>query len=284
MPTQKWRWLAGYHFFREEYLARNNNYITFLDKLDDLQKEFDNREPKPKLEYQIYAWEENFQTEECLTHSNFDRKQIQLVKRGASITKKLKKMGGSHHIGYGSIIGNLLDKIPNRFSTCGELIEQLSNYTPRKGTYRIHREALDAIKFDNERFATATFDTSKPLPIQFIRIYKLVVGLQHMKSESKEHVDYDKLEEIDCDIEYYILTSNKKISYSPRGDTARMIGLWLYDYCKENDCGGPTAITELRRTVFLNKLGIDSKQDREFQRWLVGTHKCIADSEVHALS
>lgn len=286
MPTQKWRWLVGYHFFREQYLARNSKYLMFIHRLHELQDEYQATNPKSSLPYDHYVWAECFQKEKYLKSKEMTKFQIRLIKQGISITNKLKKMDGSFSTGFGVETNFLLDHIANGHSPHETSPSLANSYTPRPGTFRVSGDALRKIEFDEKGFATVRFELKNSLPIQFIKAYKILAEQRNIRNESNEQEDinFERLEEIDYEIEYYVINSINRIAYSPRSDLPRSIGLWLFDYCEENNCGGPSSINELRKTDFINRLRLDSKQDREFQRWLSATKKCIEAADVYALS
>lgn len=71
-----------------------------------------------------------------------------------------------------------------------------------------------------------------------------------------------------------------------KNNEQRAVGLWLYDYCTEHNCGGPTAFAALRRTKYLEGLGLvkEKENDRSLERWLAGTKACVEAAEVLPLT
>lgn len=84
----------------------------------------------------------------------------------------------------------------------------------------------------------------------------------------------------------FIKSRGKKFSGNWKKDKQRAIGLWLYDYGFEHNCGGQTAISALRKTKYLDDLGLtkDKENDRSLERWLAGTKACVEAAEVLPLT
>jgi hypothetical protein len=65
----------------------------------------------------------------------------------------------------------------------------------------------------------------------------------------------------------------------------RAVGCWLFDYCAEHSCGGPTAINVLSTEYDLNRLGIGGADfSRDLKRLLARTRECVGQAEVLPLS
>jgi len=67
-----------------------------------------------------------------------------------------------------------------------------------------------------------------------------------------------------------------------KNNKQRAIGLWLFDYCVANKCGGPTAFAALRATDYLETLNFQTAidDDRPLERWLTGTRACVKAGKV----
>ena len=61
---------------------------------------------------------------------------------------------------------------------------------------------------------------------------------------------------------------------------ARLAGLWLYDFCTKNNCGGTKALASFRETGHLDRMGIEDKDPREFERWLAASRRCVESARV----
>jgi hypothetical protein len=82
------------------------------------------------------------------------------------------------------------------------------------------------------------------------------------------------------------IASKKEISFKV-DDFPRVIGLWLWDYCRENDCGATTAIKALRskynRVSYANADLLGNFDDKTLERLYKRTEKCIAKPQVLTL-
>jgi hypothetical protein len=75
---------------------------------------------------------------------------------------------------------------------------------------------------------------------------------------------------------------NDKATIQKDGDR-RAIGLWLFDYCKDNSCGSPAAIEALRKTGYLKRLKYEdenSDKQRQLRSLLKNSRLCIETCEV----
>lgn len=65
---------------------------------------------------------------------------------------------------------------------------------------------------------------------------------------------------------------------------SRAVGLWMYDYCMRNACGGPTASKVLKETGYLQKIGMDKSamdpQNRSLLRLLSQARECVARGRI----
>lgn len=69
-------------------------------------------------------------------------------------------------------------------------------------------------------------------------------------------------------------------AYSPRSDSARAVGLWLWDYARENACSVGAAVRAIKGKDFLNPLQFSDSPDRVFERLHARTKECIEQSQV----
>lgn len=72
-------------------------------------------------------------------------------------------------------------------------------------------------------------------------------------------------------------------AYSPRSDSARAVGLWLWDYARENACSVGAAVRAIKGKGFLNPLQFSDSPDRVFERLHARTKNCIEQSQVLAM-
>ena len=69
-------------------------------------------------------------------------------------------------------------------------------------------------------------------------------------------------------------------AYSPRSDPARAVGLWLWDYARENACSVGAAVRAIKSKDFLPPLQFSDSPDRVFERLHARTKDCIEQSQV----
>lgn len=69
-------------------------------------------------------------------------------------------------------------------------------------------------------------------------------------------------------------------AYSPRSDPARAVGLWLWDYARENACSVGAAVRAIKSKDFLTPLQFSDSPDRVFERLHARTKDCIEQSQV----
>lgn len=74
------------------------------------------------------------------------------------------------------------------------------------------------------------------------------------------------------------------ISYEKKSDNARAVGIWLWDYVKENKTSISSAVREIKAQKFLEPLGLAMSSDRTFNRMFSQTNECIEKCEVLAMS
>ena len=75
----------------------------------------------------------------------------------------------------------------------------------------------------------------------------------------------------------------KGVGYRPISDESRAIGLLLFDYLEENEVSDAEAIRWARKELALRgpkNFGKADSSERQFQRWLANTRKCIDAAEV----
>ncbi|WP_428558883.1 MAG: hypothetical protein ACP59X_12855 [Solidesulfovibrio sp. DCME] len=67
-----------------------------------------------------------------------------------------------------------------------------------------------------------------------------------------------------------------------KNNEQRAIGLWLFDFCVANNCGGPTAFSAIRQHDYLRPLELSTAidDDRPLERWLAGTRACVKAGKV----
>lgn len=76
------------------------------------------------------------------------------------------------------------------------------------------------------------------------------------------------------------IRSNPEVSFKI-DDTPRAVGLWLWDFMQENDCGEVSKAKDaFKQTFDYIALGFDSKEDRQYRRLVERTEDCIAKPEV----
>jgi hypothetical protein len=66
-------------------------------------------------------------------------------------------------------------------------------------------------------------------------------------------------------------------------DESRAVGLLLFDYLEENEASDAEAIRWARKEMAnqgLKNFGKADSSDRQFQRWLSNTRRCIESAEV----
>lgn len=73
-------------------------------------------------------------------------------------------------------------------------------------------------------------------------------------------------------------------AYSPRSDSARAVGLWLWGYVQESGCSVAAAVRAIKQQDFLNTLQFSASPDRVFERIYTKTKKCIEQGEVFSMS
>lgn len=73
-------------------------------------------------------------------------------------------------------------------------------------------------------------------------------------------------------------------AYDPRGDDARAMGLWLWDYARENACSVGGAIWALGEKDFFKQRYDVRTDQRTLHRWYTCTKKCIEKGEVLTMS
>ena len=76
----------------------------------------------------------------------------------------------------------------------------------------------------------------------------------------------------------------KKNNYSIKSNLIRAVGIWLWDYAKENNCSVAAAVREIRRQSFWNNIGCYNSPDRHLERAFAKTSICIEQGEVHLMS
>lgn len=126
---------------------------------------------------------------------------------------------------------------------------------------------------------------------KLVQELKMIIAWQRHKllfPQCKTQEDIDNLSNeynsiLECatrDLDEFL--TKDKASIQKDGDK-RAIGLWLFDYCKEQSCGSPTAIDELRKTGYLQKLKYEdeySDKRRQLRSLLRNAQLCIESCEV----
>lgn len=88
----------------------------------------------------------------------------------------------------------------------------------------------------------------------------------------------DKRHSLDAKVLRKAATSN--YTYSARSDAARAVGLWLWDYVRENDCSVGAAVRAIKGQDFLNPLQFSASPDRVFERFYARSRDCIEQKQV----
>jgi hypothetical protein len=73
-------------------------------------------------------------------------------------------------------------------------------------------------------------------------------------------------------------------AYSTSSDTARAIGLWIWDYARENACSVGSAARVAREQDFFKRLYDYRKSDRVLERWCARTNESIEQGRVLSVS
>lgn len=114
--------------------------------------------------------------------------------------------------------------------------------------------------------------------------------MHYIKSQGEDAIipseTLDKVLSLHEELKKTIVMRDKNLIGRWKNDEQRAIGLWLYDYCTNNNCGGPTAFAALRKTQYLECLGFlkEKENDRSLERWLAGTKSCIEAADVLPLT
>uniref|UniRef100_I2PZB8 Uncharacterized protein n=1 Tax=Desulfovibrio sp. U5L TaxID=596152 RepID=I2PZB8_9BACT len=86
-----------------------------------------------------------------------------------------------------------------------------------------------------------------------------------------------------CDSVGVVSTESYKyisgMRHNMSNNISRAIGLWLFDYCKQQNCGCPTGIEALRKTGYLERLKYN-KDPRHFDRLLSNARACVEACKV----
>lgn len=116
----------------------------------------------------------------------------------------------------------------------------------------------------------------------FITTYKhneyveMVSKYPHARDDSVLKKLSDDMVEADERLNSLLLNKRKAVR---KDGVSRALGLWLFDYCKQQKCGCPTGIEALRKTGYLERLKY-KKDPRHYDRLLSNARACVEECKV----
>ena len=289
-------WLAGYHFFRQQYVARNSQYIPLADQFFYLEDEF--------LQLDIKNWSfrglvndvmfcsENktinkFNIEQFILSrfyaDDLDKHAVDILARAVIIQRHIEKIGGEIWTEYGDDPSELLERIGNGELFYWTIPELSDSYNVKKGSVLLPINAMENIQLKEQkglRQAICTINLDESLDDQFNTIMRML-NLVTMTDKNGRIDDLHRLEDRSRIIEYDEIVKKNIVSYNNSGDKARCIGLWLWDRVKElgEVRGAKTrAIAEFELLPNFNEFGLGDNPD--YYHWLRRTEACIEAAEV----
>lgn len=290
-------WLAGYHFFKQQYVARNSQYIPLADQFFDLEDEFSRLGIKTGMKFRYlvqdiatcstYKATKDSYIERLLLKKEYaddlQKKSVDILMRSANVLMKIDKLGGESWTNFGDDPMEMLKLVANNEDVYWTIPELCTSYKRSEGSIRLPTNVTKNIHFNEQkghRQAVCTINLDEPLEEQFNAIMKILT-LMTMNNDNNRENDLYKLDDRSYIIEYEEIIKNTIVSYDNSGDKSRCIGLWLWDKVQEfgNKRGDKVkAIKELELLSFFDKLSLG--YDPDYYHWLKRTAACIEAAEV----
>ncbi|MEA4858321.1 MAG: hypothetical protein AAGU21_07395 [Solidesulfovibrio sp.] len=290
-------WLAGYHFFKQQYVARNPSYIPLADKLFDLEEEFEQLGIKTGMKFRFLVQDTaNHLSSKTMKKSYVElmiskdryakelgEKGVSLIIEAAKIFIQIDKIGGETWTNFGDDPSSLLDVLSKNEDIYWTIPNLCTSYKRREGSIRLPVNAANNIKFDEkggQRKAVCTIDLNEPLDEQFNTLMKVLTLMAIPDFNDREKSLYD-LDDKSYEIEYQQIVGKPDVSYDRAGDKSRAIGLWLWDKVNVLGCRHGSkieAIKEFEQLSCFEKLGLG--YDPDYYHFLRRTEACIAAAEV----
>lgn len=288
-------WLAGYHYFKQQYVARNDKYIPLGEIFYDLEQKYNDLPERPPTKFSAIAFDamEHFNqgtTKESLVRrlckvEEATEEAADIALRAGMILSEIDKIGGETWTGFGDNPSAMLEDIVNGDDIYWRIEHLYHGYKRGDGSVRFPVGIMEKIRFtgrDKNRKAFCTIDLNAPLWEQFNDILKMLTIITCHGNQDSEN-NLNALDNASYELEYKRIISNAKVSYDRVGDKSRAIGLWLWD--KVHDLGHRhgakiEAIKELEQLPFFENLGLG--YDPDYYHFLRRTEACIEAAEVLA--
>lgn len=140
---------------------------------------------------------------------------------------------------------------------------------------------LRECKYTQTKMLHLQIDISKPLESIMAEFENIVMSVK--RYVSGEHDDiFSGMDEF-LDGKVSDLEAIRRGGYTPKSDSSRAVGLWLWDRVKElgNKRGAvKQSLKEFHETGYLEKLGLEDVEEADLRFWYRRTDDCIKAAEV----
>lgn len=143
------------------------------------------------------------------------------------------------------------------------------------------KEFMDNIISNNHLVDAIVIDYSQPIDVimREIKDWYAITNYSRCDIFDKEcRGKFSKMQQ-----EQRLRELNTKLLKLKISNESRAVGLWIYDHCHNNHCGGNTAFKELRTTEYLEKLK-QKNSDQYLKKLYRIAKKCIDAGELLQIS
>lgn len=270
-------WLSGYAFWRGQYSVRNQRYKEMASALSKRKIEVAKECGRDYILQNMVIWGVN---EDPFVYERKIQKRrplnlddiLDLKSSKMALNKEFPYV--SHEIDPLIIIDEICNgKFPPNFDNICEDMKLPVVFRSKAVYYRAcDRHGLEILAIDSDA-----------------EIFTIVSEVKRCIEFIKEKKDLSIINKEDVVLrsgDVGLLKDELKLSgsaYRVNSDESRALGLILFEYAENNDCSDAQTIRSIRKELTEHgpkNFGKADSSDRQFQRWLTNTRKCIDAAEV----